>query len=360
MNFRPLAIYISTFIFLSILVTASLYQSGISREELVNKNIEAAGSREQVAKIRNFSFKAGSKTYLISAAGAMKITEGKQPAITEAILVTDKEVKRNSFGHISQLQGVQKETYQVWAKLASGFFTLKNFKGKLNFQGLKIFGFKKLYVLISKINDLEADFFLKPENYQIERMVLKGFDAQGDKYEVNYDFGPYKSENGLNLPSSWFQSQVGTRGTLYQLSEVDFNLPLAPDFFTKLEINIGQVKLSDGVLNGNIIDFNFQRGLLIINTNWTKQSLQQAGFENKDKLILSVGGLNVELDFYDSRPSREVLKPGAKLMMPNRGQNNYLILLWSREFQSLADKLEILSPLQVRWKKRKEKVKSEM
>ncbi|MFQ5722289.1 MAG: hypothetical protein ACE5GI_07335, partial [Candidatus Aminicenantales bacterium] len=176
----------------------------------------------------------------------------------------------------------------------------------------------------------------------------KGFDSQGDKYEVNYDFGPYQSENGLNLPSSWFKSQVGTRGTLYQLSEVKFNLPLAPDFFTKLEINIGQVKLSEGVLSGNIIDFNFQRGLLIINTNWTNQSLQQAGFKNKDRLILSVSGLNVELDFYDSRPPRDVLKPGSKLMIPNRGQDNYLILLWSQEYQQLADKLEILSPIQVK------------
>jgi len=350
MNFRPLTIYISTFIFLSILVATSFYQPGISKEELVNKNIEAAGNSEQVAKIKNFSFKAGPKTYFISPTGAMKMTTGKQPAITEVILVTDEEVKINSFGHIGQLQGLQKETYQVWAKLASGFFTLKNFKGKLNFQGLKSFGPKKLYVLTSKIYNLEVNFFLKPENYQIERMVLKGFDAQGDKYEVNYDFGPYQSENGLNLPSSWFKSQIGTRGTLHQLSEVKFNLHLASDFFTKLEINLGQVKLSEGVLRGNIIDFNFQRGLLIINTNWTKQSLLQAGFKNKDKLIFSVSGLNIELDFYDSRPSRDVLKAGAKLMMPDRGQNNYLILLWSQEFQPLADKLEILSPVQVKKK----------
>jgi len=37
-------------------------------------------------------------------------------------------------------------------------------------------------------------------------------------------------------------------------------------------------------------------------------------------------------------------------MMPNRGQDNYMILLWSKEYQQLADKLETLSPIQVKGK----------
>jgi len=350
MSCRRLTIYVTVFIFFFIFMGLLYSQPDISVKELVNNNIQAAGGSEELAKIQNFSFETGSKTYFISTAGKMKITEGKPPAITEVVLITDKEVKRNSFSHISQLQGLQKGTYQVWAKLACGFFTLKNFKENLKFQGLKSYGPKKHYSLISKINNLEVNFFLDSKDYLIRRMVLKGFDSQGDKYEINYDFGPYQTKDNLKLPSSWFQSQVGTRGRLYEVSEVKFNLPLAQDFFTKTEVNIGQVKFSEGVLSGNIIDFSFQRDMLIINTNWTDQSLQQAGFKNKDKLILSVNDLNIDLDFYDSRPARDVFRPGAKLMMPNRGQDNYMILLWSKEYQQLADKLETLSPIQVKGK----------
>ena len=350
MSCRRLTIYVTVFVFSFIFVGLLYSQPEISVNELVNNNIQAAGGSERLAVIENFSFKAGSRVYYMSAARKMKITDGKEPVITDVILVTDNEVKKNSFSHISQLKGLQKETYQALAKLACGFFTLKNFKGELYFQGLKSFGPKKHYNLTSKINNLEVNFFLDSKDYLIRRMVLKGYDSQGDKYEINYDFGPYQKKNGLKLPSSWFQSQVGTRGRLYEISEIKFNLPLTKDFFAKFEVNIGQVKVSDGVLAGNIIDFSFQRNMLIINTNWTSQSIKQAGFKHQDKLILSVSGMNIDLDFYDSRPPREALSPGAKLMMSNRGQDNYMILLWSKEYQQLADKLEILSPIQVKGK----------
>lgn len=350
MEYRRFRIYLTGF--LSLLCSVLLFSSlkAITVEELVEKNIQAAGGKEKLAAIQNYSFKSGSKIYYMSSEGQMKIIEEKDLVVTEVILADNEKVNRNGFNNISEFKGLQRATYLSLAKLRCGLFSLEKFRGQLKLKGLKTFGPKKHYMLTAKINDLEVDFFLDSEDYTIKRIVLTGFDPGGDKYEINHDFGPFQEADGVKIPSSWFSSQVGTRGNLYQISDLKFNQNLGNDFFSKFEINVGKVKVSEGALSGNIVEFMFRRNMLLISTNWTDIDVQKAGFKTKDKLILEVSDREVEIDFYSSQPPRSALSPGAKIMVPNRRSENYLISLWSQEYKMLAEKLEPLLPIQVRKK----------
>jgi hypothetical protein len=336
------------FFLLSFLNSASF--SELSVKEIVEKNIQAAGGKEALARVKNFSFQSGSKTYYLSSSGELKITEGKKPVITEVILVDEEKARRNCFNILSEYEGIEKAAYQIMARLRSGLFTLAHFEDQLKFQGSTTFGPKKHYMLTSKVDDLEVEFYLDTDDYTLKRVVMKGYDAENNKYEVNNDFGPYQETAGIRIPSSWFRSQVGTRGQLHEITDVKLNPALDKDFFSTLAVNVGEVGIAEGTLNGNIVEFTFQRGMLIVGTNWTKKCMLNAGFKAKNKLILQINDREIEVDFYDASPSRGEIGPGAKFILPNRQSENYLVYLWSQEYQKLAEELEPLLPIRLKRK----------
>lgn len=337
--------------FLASLFFLASSQPDISVQELVEKNIQTAGGNDKLARVENFSFKAGSMTFYMSSDGRMKITEGRDPVITEVILVGTEKVKRNCFNNRTEIKEPLKSTYQCLAKLRCGLFTLARFRDQLEFHGLKTFGPEKHYILSTNVNDLEVNFYLDHQKFIIKRVVFKGFTSPGNIYEVNHDFGPLQEVEGIKIPSSWFSSQVGTRGLLHEISDVKINQPLEKDFFSNLEINAGEVEISSGALSGNVVEFALRRSLLTLSTNWTNQCIMRAGFKNKDKLILQIHDKEIEIDFYDSRPPRNATRPGSRFMMPDsRNKENYLIYLWSEEFKDLAEKMEPLLPIHVKKK----------
>lgn len=286
----------------------------------------------------------------MSSDGLMKITDGKDPIITEAIVVDQNKVKRNCYNNITEITGLQKATYQILAKLRSGLYTLKNFQGQLDFQGLKKFGPKQYYLLTTSIDDLKAGFYLDKDEFRLKRIVFQGFDKTSGKYEVNHDIGPYLEMNGVKIPSSWFSSQVGARGTVNEITDLKINQALGKDFFSTMDINVGEVEIADASLNGNIVEFMFRRNMLMIGTNWTNACTKKAGFNTKDKLILQIDDEQIEIDFYETIPTRGTIVPGMKVMLPNQRSENYLIYLWSEEYRQLSEKLEPLLPIQVKRK----------
>ena len=304
-----------------------------------------------MVSLKNFSFKAGLRTFYLSSAGQMKIaTEMMKPVVTEVILVDSDKVQRNCYNNISEFERLQKATYQTLAKLLSGVFTLARFKDELEYGGIKAFGPKKHHLLTTKADELEVEFYLDSEEYTIKRIVFKGYTPGGDKYEINHDYGVYQEIEGFNIPSSWFGSQVGTRGQLIEVSDLKFNQTLTEDFFSTLEVNVGDVKIEEGALSGAVVDIAFRQGILMVGTNWTSKCIQKAGFKTNDKLILSAGGKDVDIEFYESQPPRGALGPGTKIMLPNRRDENYLVYLWSEEFKDLAEALSPLAPIQVKKK----------
>jgi len=338
-----------TFFLSSLLLVHS--QLILTVNEIVEKNIQAAGGKENLAKVKNYSFKNGLTTYYMSTKGMMKQTEGKEPIITEVILVGNSKVKRNCYNNVTEFTGLEKSTFQCLAQLRCGLFTLATFKDKLKFTGLKNFGPKKYYMLTTHMDGLEVEFYLDSDEFTLRRMVLNGFDPSQGKYEVNHDFGPYQDIDGAKIPSSWFGSQIGTtRGSSFLISDVKINQALGKNFFTKLDVNVGKVKIQKGALSGNVIEFKFRRGRLQIATNWTNEFIKKAGFQAGDKLILQIGGMDLEIDFYASQPPRGTIKPGAKYMIPNFRGENYFIILGKEENEQLSEKLESLLPIRIKRK----------
>ena len=325
------------------ITSLALAQSSLSLKEILEKNIQAAGGAEKILQVKNYSFKTGQTTFYLNSEGLMKLTTGKDPIITEVILVSQEAVKRNSFGQITEISGPDKAIHQCLARLRSGFFTLMNFKGQLIFQGLKSYGPENLYQLTTKIGDLKVDFFLQAEEFTMKRIAFHGVGLDGQKYEINHDYGPFQEVEGLKLPSSWFSSQVGTRGILYEASDIRINQPLEKEFFSSLEINAGKVEVTESSLKGNVIDFMPRdSNLVTISTNWTRQDIEKAGIKNNDQLTLEIDSLVLDLIFYDQIPQRNALGSGAKLIFPNPQGENYIIFLSipSSELTPIVEKLK--------------------
>ena len=323
-------------------------QADLSVKDIVEKNVQAAGGQEALSKVKNYSFKHGLRTYYMATSGLMKLTDGKEPVITEVILVEEDKVRRNCFNNITEMAGFVKSTYQCLARLRGGLFTLANFKDQLEFKGQKNFGPKKHYMLTTDIERLNVEFYLDADEFTLKRLVFKGFNQSRGKYEVNHDFGPYKEINGIKIPSSWYSSRVGTRGSNYGISDVKINLPLTKDFFSSIEVNVGEVKIVEGALSGNIIESSFRRNILQISTNWTDECIKGAGFKSKDKLILQMGDREIEIDFYELFPPRETIGPGSKFMALRPRGENYIIYLISPEYKQLLEEIEPLLPIRVK------------
>ncbi len=319
-------------------------------KEIVAKNIQAAGDLEKLKSFENFSFSTGQRTYYLAKDGRMKITSGTAPVITKSIIIDKNGARKNSFNNITELKPLVTSTYQAQALLRSGLFTLINFEDNLEYAGLKRFGIKSHHVLTTEQGKLIVEFYLDPDEFLIKRMVFKGYDPGQGTYEINHDFGPYHEVNGVRLLSSWFTSQVGTRGVMYEIQEVKFNLPLNEDFFANLDLNMGEVEISTGILGGNIIDHSLRRNTLILETNWTLANIQSAGFMNNDSLRISIKDREYDITFYDSSPPRSSIKQGAVILMPNRRDENYIISMYSTEFKDLAEKLELFQPIKLKQK----------
>ncbi len=322
-------------------------QKNMSVQHIVAENIKAAEAGQKLASVRNYSFSTGVRTYYLSADGRMKVTSGKEPVITQSIVVSGKGAVKNSFNVVTEFKPLMASTYQAQALLRSGFFTLKNFEAGLQYMGKKRFGIKDHLYLMTTLGKLTLEFDLDAETFSLKRMVFKGYDPGQGTYEINHDFGPLQDFDGIKMPASWFSSQVGTRGVLYKVKDVRYNLSLDKDFFSKPNIHIGKVEISTGSLSGSIIRSAFRRNTLSLETNWTKTAPMDAGFTNGDTLVLNIKGRNFDCIYYDGTPPRGAVKKGAVIMTPNRRDTNCIINMYSSELESLAGEIKPLQPIKL-------------
>ncbi len=356
--------FILSFLFLTMFFPFNSYsliqtQANLNLEEILNKNIQACGEKKLI-KIKTFSFEAGPYgpyAYYLTSDGKMKVVFGKQPIIREVTIVSQEGIKRNCFNEITNITGVEKAQLQCLAKLYSGIFTLIKFKDQLVFEGLKSFGPEKLYLLTTQIDDLKVNFYLDSQKFTITRISFEGYDEEQGKHEVNYDFGPFQEINGIKIPSSWFVSQVGTRGILYEISNVKLNPSFPKDFFTNLEVSVGNVKASPGFLEGNVIDFRAWGNNIVISTNWTEKSIEKAGFKTNEHLILLLDEIKLEIVFYkyvSEAVDANAYAPGAKFMTFNeRMDNSYWIRFYNitpEETSQITKILKLLLPIQLKRK----------
>ncbi|HVP91222.1 MAG TPA: hypothetical protein VMS75_08410 [Terriglobales bacterium] len=340
-----------------LLAAASLAsaQTGLSLKDIFRKNLEASGGKARLAQVKTLTFRTGGARNFVSSSGELKVLSGKDPVVTEAVLVAGGKVMRNSFNAVSEVTGPQATVYQTVAKLYAGLFSLAKFEGQLRLAGVKTFGTEKLYHLIPKgpAGPVAVHFYLRADDFLLKRLVFQGATPDGDKYEVNYDFAPFEeAEGGWRLPTGWFVSQVGTRGNLNEMSELRTNVPLEAGFFGKAECNVGRTEAGPGALKGNILDWNASPFGLTIITNWTGRDIAAAGLRTGDKLILLLGEDEYELTFYaqsSELPSQSELAKDARLLAPMpRGGETFAIQVFGGEGGALAAKLTLLAGISAR------------
>ncbi|MDH4196939.1 MAG: hypothetical protein OEW05_05985 [Candidatus Aminicenantes bacterium] len=339
---------------LTTLSSLAFGQADLTLKDVLKRNILASGGAEKLAQVTGLSFRTGGTRTVVSAAGELKAVSGRGPVMTEAILVRDGKVRRNSFGTVTEVTGPQQVIHETLAGLYAGVFSLLKFEGRLELAGLKTYGPEKLYDLTMTSGGLKVDFFVRAEDFFLKRLLFQGRTPEGDAYEVNTDFAPFEDEQGYLMPLSWFSSQVGTRGNLAEVTEVEFNPPLDKDFFKSIEVNIGKTEAAPGELKGNVLDFNASRFGLMITTNWTKKDFERAAFRPLDKLVFHVEGLEAELDYYSESaeiPGPDVLSKGARFLGPApRGGATYVIQFIAVDTAPLVAKLKPLAPISVKKK----------
>ena len=329
-------------------------QDSLSLKDILRKNIEASGGKAKLAQVKSLSFRTGTTRNVVSPAGELKIISGRDPAVTEAVLVAGGKVVRNSYGVLSEVTGPQATVHQTMAKLYSGLFSLARFEGRLELAGVKSFGPEKFYHLTPKApaGPVAVHFYIRADDFLLKRLVFVGTTPEGDKYEVNYDFAPFEEVEGLTLPLSWFVSQVGTRGNLTEMSEVKTNVALDKGYFAKAETNIGRTEVSPGQLKGNVLDWNASPFGLTIVTNWTRKDIDAAGLRTGDKLILLVDEDQYEIAFFSQSselPPRNELAKIARLLAPMpRGGETFAIQVIGGEGEPIAAKLTPLTAISVK------------
>jgi hypothetical protein len=335
-------------------VSLAATQANLSVQDVLRKNIEASGGKAKLAQVKTLSFRTGGMRNFVSSSGEFKAMSGKDPVVTEAILVAGGKVVRNSYGVLSEVTGAQATVYQTMAKLYAGLFSLARFEGQLQLAGIKSFGPEKLYHLIPKtpVGPVAIHFYLRSDDFLLKRLVFSGTTPDGDKYEVNYDFGPFEEVEGFKLPLSWFASQVGTRGNLTEMSEVKTNQPVEKGFFAKAETNVGRTEASPGQLKGNVLDWNSSPFGLTIVTNWTRKDVDAAGLQTGDKLVLLIGEDEYQLAFYaqsNELPPRDELAKVPRLLAPMPwGGETFAIQVSGGEGGPLAAKLAPLAAIIVK------------
>jgi len=346
---RRAAAGIIVFISTACLVSA---QANLSLKDILKENLEAAGGKAKLGQVKNLSFKTGGTRVFVSAAGELKILTGKDPVVTEVVLVKGDKVRRCSLNMTSEVTEPQKTVQLTLAKLYAGLFSLAKFEGQLKLDGLKSFGPTKLYHLTPKIQGgkVAVHFYLNSEDFRLKRLVFQGSTPEGDKYEVNYDFAPFEESEGLTIPLSWFASQVGTRGNMAEVTELKTNQPLAKDFFTTFGINAGKTEAAPGEIKGNVLDVNSSPFGLAIATNWTRKDVEKAGFKTGDKVILLVDEDEYELGFYaqssEVPPPNELAK-GVRLLAPASRGDAFSVLIIGGD-SGLQAKLKVLAPISVK------------
>ena len=126
-----------------------------------------------------------------------------------------------------------------------------------------------------------------------------------------------------------------------------YDVPLAADFFSKADVNVGNVNISVGELKGAVTGVSFRGNTLTLQTNWTDRCIDGAGFLDKDDMTLSVKGRQFDLTLFKGQVPQNAGRPGAGFLVRSRRDENYVIYLFSKELGPFTEQLELLMPLSI-------------
>lgn len=339
----------------------ALGENKLTAQDIIARNIQAAGGPEALARIQTFSFKAGVEAYTLSTDGRMKVQLAfEDPAVYEVIVVDGNTVRRNKLNCISEITGLERGRWLCLARLFSGLFTLKNFKESPAYAGIKSFGPERHHVLSLSTGDIRATFYIDAGDWLVKRMVLVGRDTAGEVWEQSCELGSAVPFEGSQVPSAIYFSQVGVSGTYslrpQSVTGIRLRENLPPGYFTDLGVNSGLVTIAGGILKGYVLGAEFypEDCFVRVFTNFVEEDARGAGFQNGDLIVLSSGGAQFESRFFateDKINDPTVFAPGNSFFTrsPTRFPVFYIqfnTLLPKERFENLKSRIKVLSPLQ--------------
>lgn len=310
-NIFSSSVFILVLFSISLVINLGAGEQKISVKEIIEKNIAASGGKARIDSLTTLSFDTESTiyrriltTYYAAGDGRMKIVVGDGELVENVTVVDEDEIGIRNFAAPAKLTNLKKAELTCFAGLCGGGFTLKNFKDRLRFSGIKRFGPETHYVLTTRIRGHDIDFYIDTKEHTLKRIVFKGSDEMQGGYKSTYDFGQVVASKGLKIPSSWFKSFIGPKernDSRVNIGNIKTGIQLEKGFFKTLDINFGRVRAVEGYLEGNVIASRFTgRKNVVMTVNWTPADMDKAGFKTRDKLKLNIGGSELEVVFLES------------------------------------------------------------
>lgn len=330
--------------------------------EIISNNISASRLKENMNRVKYFSFQTGSTTYTANSDGSLKVCFSLQnPAVYEVILIEDKKVRKNSLNTITHLKGIEQRRWICLAKLFSGLFTLKNFPGPWLYIGVKTYGREQFHVLAASVAGLQAFVYIDSNDFLVKQLVLNAKDSQGRPWKQSCVFGDYIKFEGIYLPQVIYFSRIGVKGAGAPRSQTASHFRINPelpgDFFTTMDINIGKKSVKSGQINGQVIGaFFYDDFFTLIFTNWNLDDLRSGGFKSGDHVIISSGDLNFVAWYYeieDHVDNPEVYKPPNAMFTHNPVRRPLFYIQFNqlspqKRFQNFKRRIKLFSPIQAK------------
>jgi hypothetical protein len=274
-----------------------LHPQEIGITDILGKNMAAVGGKEKIEAIKNVSFdipgryyKELKTQYLATGSGNLIIVEYIDDLATAMTVLKNEKVTVKRFHSGDEMTVMDKVRIKCFSKLLSGGFSLKYFKGKLKYAGVKKLGLKSYHVLKTILDDHKIEFYVNTETQLLNRLVIKGDDKEKGRQESSYDFSNMKLVDGLNIPSSWYITSVGAgpaSNRTETMANFKINQKLDKNMYIDLKLNLGVFEVKKKFLKGNLIGLlKHPRGYFIYVTNWSDDILAQSEFKSKEPILL--------------------------------------------------------------------------
>ncbi len=337
--------------------------TALTVEDIIGRNIEATGGKARIEAVKNISFDVPSTrlresctSYIASAGGELKIVGKVRNLTARVAVVKNGKMKVADFSPSGELTSLEKAKMQCLAKLFAGAFTLMKFEKGFTNSGMKKFGPEQFYILKTTSEGHEVSFYLGVENFLVKRVIFEGFDDKQGNYKTIIAFTNPQNIDGLNIPSTWFESYLragySNDNAFQSITNVKIGQELEEQFFENLDIDFGNPIAAEGSLKGNMVDSVYVPSTknVILEVNWTENHIKKTGFKSRDDLILKIGKQEFPAvyvpDFYDftdeDRSTMDIIflvqAPGYPLVW---------LVFQGEKYKPVHDEFELLCPVSI-------------
>lgn len=338
----------------------------LTKDEVIRKNIEATGGIQKIKALGGISyeialpppFKDVNKV-LLKDGKLIKVLTGSLPLVEKIVLFDGKEFKTKGFGVKPTLREIDKCELKCFAALAGGGFSLANLKDKLTLKGVKRYGPEKNYVMESQVQGHQLRIFVDAKSFLLRRMEIQNQADKIDQYKMIYEFGEPKEVAGLQIPLSFFKTDVGAGAG--NSPEIDATLrnfktgiKFGKDFTSNMDLNFGNTSVKKYKIGGNLISFVYfeQAKQSAIYTNLTTETLKKSQFKTGNEIVVEMGGKKYPCFFTTNQNEMkpEMLKPGLSVLTMSNRVPYAIILMVGEQFKPLEKQLKQLTHITIRRK----------